>query len=89
MHTQPYVLRLSFKGEPEVIKAHAELENMGVFGDYNKSGSKWQLIFTDKSLNIAKSTIRRLATKPYFVDVFDAHDVPAEGWPQFKSLADS
>lgn len=89
MLTQPYVIRLTYKTELDTEKAHAELENMGVFGDFVRTDGKWRLVFTDTSMIIAKSYIKRLGNKPYFTEVFDTSDLPQEGWPQFKQLQDS
>lgn len=84
---QPLVVRAFFTTQAEATKAHEQLESIGVFGD--TSGDKsdphpFKVIFTDTSNNLAKTTLRRIATKPALVQVFD----PQADWEEgFKNLS--
>ncbi len=90
MHNQAYVIRAFFSNQADAETAHAQMENIGVFGDFI-AGPKtdphpFKVVFTDTSLNLAKNTLRRIALKPVLAQVFDPTRPPEFGWGEFRSM---
>lgn len=86
MSQQLLVLRGCYHTETEANSAHGELEGIGVFGDVaapDKTCDHWRVIFVDTSLNLAKTSLRRIQTKPFLVEAF----FPENDWvDEFKTV---
>ena len=86
---QPFVIRAYFNSLADAERAMDQLESIDVYGDAVVSAQgephAAKVIFTDTNSNLAKTSLRRIATRPAMVQVFDVFDTP-EGWPDFRPL---
>jgi hypothetical protein len=86
---QPYVIRAFYNTKSDAETAVDQLESIDVYADWvgpSKSDHyPFKIIFTDTSANLAKTSLRRISTRPTVVQVFDPLDANQDGWADFKT----